>query len=630
MHPSVSRLAIQFLAGLLFLLLLAGVYGLYSLGFGGIFSFDDASGLEGLLTIKDWSTAIVYLTTGGNGPLGRPIALASFLIDAPGYPESASGFLYTNSLIHLLNICLVALVVLRLQRLLPDILPTSPWFAPITATFWGLLPILASTSMMVLQRMTSLSALFVLLGIWIYLLGRAHLDKPNRVFLTLFGIGLCTLLATFTKENGALLPVYLLVLEFTLLTLLRTHSPALWPIRVLRWSIILPSLLVVGYLLSLIPGLTGAYLPRPYNLVERLATETVILWDYLRLSFLPRLLELGPFHDDYPIYTFASPMVWAALIAWVVVIVSAILRRRAYPLLAFAVFWFLAGHLIESTLIPIELYFEHRNYLPILGPVIAFAALSTRIPIARRFRFALTGLYLAFMVFILWQTLSIWGNRQQEIWARQHPDSARAVQTVAQSYYEAGYRDEALRMLEDTWARKPQLSSLGMQALRLRCYQDDPVAFASLLNGLLNTLDKSYFSYLTMHALDRLQQLHASGNCSQIKAADLQALADALLANPRFNARGSIRQQLRLIKAHVFISQRELGAATEQLQKAFAAYPDQETMLLLHAILRDTDQDKAANVLLDQAVAKLPDNPWVRAQWLTVIDEVRGHAPATP
>lgn len=610
---------------LLFLGFVGGLYGLYRLGFGGIFSFDDASTLEPLLTVENWSSAIYYFMTGDAGPLGRPIALASFLLDAPGYPYSAEGFLYTNTLIHLVNVCLVALVLLRLQRLAPETLPTSPWFPLLTALFWGMLPLLASTSMLVVQRMTSLSALFVLLGVWIYLWGRAHQARPAAVVVAILGIGTCTLLAAFSKENGALLPLLLVVIELTLLSGARGRNGG-WAPRLLRWSILLPSLLALGYLASMLPGLARGYVVRPFSLAERGATELVILWDYLRHAFIPRPLALGPFHDDYPIYDFASPLVWAALAAWVMALALALWHRRAYPLFAFAVLWYLVGHLLESTVFPLELYFEHRNYLPILGPVIALAALSTRLPIRPQLRAGLSGLYLAFLAFVLWQTLSIWGNRHHELWARQHPDSPRAVQLVAQTYYEAGRREESLRMLEEAWLRNPHLSSLGMQALRLRCYRDGPEGLAALRDGLIETLADSHFSYLTLFAFEKMVAHYEAGGCRGMQGAGLQRLADSMLANPRFAARGATRERLHRMKARVSIHEGQLAAAAEELNRAFAAKATPENLLQLYGVLRNTGQTQAIPELLDRAAAQAPSNPWVKQGWMALIETLRADA----
>lgn len=606
------------------LVLLVCLYAIYSLGFDGIFSFDDPASLEGLLSVKDWHSALFYITTSETGPLGRPLSLASFILNAPTYPYSATGFLYTNALIHLLNVCLVALVLVRLQRQTQGLLPESPWFVPLTAGFWGLLPILVSTSMMVVQRMTSLSALFVLLGIWIYLWGREHHDRAAPVIFTVFGIGLCTLLAAFSKENGALLPLYLVVLEFTLLSNEKTPNHSCWPAWLLRGSILLPSLLLAGYLLSRIPGLPDAYEGRPFNLGERLATQTVILWDYLRLSFLPRPFALGPFHDDYPIYHFSDVLVWLALSAWLAAIGLAIRLRRTYPLIAFAVFWYLAGHLLESSIIPLELYFEHRNYLPILGPVIVLAALAGRMPIAPRAKAGIISAYLAFLVFVLWQTLSIWGHRELELWARAHPNSPKGIQMMAQAYAQAGRTEESLHLLDEALARKPELSSVAMQSLRLRCYRNNPHAFAARLTMMRQTLGTSDYSSLTLQALDAIRQLHERGGCSLLQATDLHTLTDLLLGNPMFRARASARQYLHRIKAQLYLHEGQLAPTVYHLEQAFAASPDLGTAVLLFTVLHNSRQTQAAQDFLKRATEQASTfSPWLRQQWLSTFDQIR-------
>ncbi len=607
----------------LMLVLLMGAYGLYSLGFSGTFSFDDPANLDGLLSVRDWQSALLYITTGDAGPLGRPLSLASFLLNALAYPDDPADFFYTNTLIHLLNVCLVALILARLQRLTHGLLPESPWFVPLTTGFWGLLPILVSTSMMVVQRMTSLSTLFVLLGVLIYLWGRERHDRLFPTILTVIGVGLCTLLAAFSKENGALLPLYLVVLEFTLLASAKTPEQS-WPARLLRWSILMPSLLLAGYLLSRIPGLAGGYEGRPFNLAERLATQTVILWDYLRLSFLPRPLALGPFHDDYPIYHFSDLMVWLALTAWLAAIGLAIWLRRSYPLIAFAVFWYLAGHLLESSIIPLELYFEHRNYLPILGPVIALAALAGRMPITPRAKASIIGAYLAFLIFVLWQTLSIWGHRELELWARAHPNSPKGIQMMAQAYAQAGRTEESLRLLDEALVRKPELSSAAMQSLRLRCYGNDLRAFAARLTMMRQTLNTSDYSSLALQALEAIRKLHERGGCPFLQTADLYTLTDLLLSNPMFQARASARQYLHRIKAQLYLHEGQIAPTVYNLEQAFIASPDLGTAVLLFTVLHNSGQTKAAQDFLKRATVQASTfSPWLRQQWLSMLDQLR-------
>ncbi len=610
-----------FFSSTLILILLITLYGFYAIGFGGIFSFDDDASLGGLLTITDWHSALLYISTGETGPLGRPLSLASFLINAPAYPFSAADFLYTNALIHLLNVCLVVLILVRLQRQIYNLLPQNPWFVPLTAVFWGMLPILVSTSMMVVQRMTSLSALFVLVGVWIYLWGRERSECQKSVILTVSGVGVCTLLAMLSKENGVLLPLYLVVLEFTLPSqakpLAQTRSAQL-----LQWSIRLPSLFIVAYLLWQLPGLSSAYFSRTFTLSERIATQSIILWDYLRLSFIPQISALGPYHDDYPVFALSNLAVWIAMIAWLSALIWSLLRRRTYPVLAFAVLWYLAGHLLESTIIPLELYFEHRNYLPILGPVIALTTLAAQAPVRQRVKISVIAAYFGFMTFILWQTLSIWGHRELT-WAQAHPNSVRAVQVLSQAYWQAGQPEKSLQILNEALMNNPKFSSVAMQSLRLRCYFDDRPAFAKQLLLTQQALGSSDYSHLTLELLEKIRQLHENKACHFIEIADLHTLTDLLISNPRFNSSTSMGQ-LHLIKAQLYMSEKQLVPTISHLEQSFDRKPDFNTALLLYAMLNNSGNSEQALQFLDYAASKLPkNNGLVHQEWLAKINQLK-------
>src|SRR5690606_33131729 len=111
--------------------------------------------------------------------------------------------------------------------------------------------------------------------------------------------GLFTLLAMFSKENGILLPIFALVLESTLLRT-TAQTQVFRRLRLFAFSACL--VLVVGYLVSTLPHAAQAYESRPFTLFERVITQPVILFDYLRLAFLPSIFSYSPFHDHYPIY----------------------------------------------------------------------------------------------------------------------------------------------------------------------------------------------------------------------------------------------------------------------------------------------------------------------------------------
>ena len=99
--------------------LLALALWAYRPGLSGDFLFDDFGTLPALGaggSIDNADALGRYLTSGGGDPTGRPLALASFLVDANDWPADPYPFKHTNMLLHLLNGMLLCWLLLRLGR----------------------------------------------------------------------------------------------------------------------------------------------------------------------------------------------------------------------------------------------------------------------------------------------------------------------------------------------------------------------------------------------------------------------------------------------------------------------------------------------------------------------------------
>jgi hypothetical protein len=88
----------------------------------------------------------------------------------------------------------------------------KPDIAILVGLVWLLSPILVSSSLFIIQRMTTLMATFIFMGLIFYTKARiAVQNTPEKYLLKLSFIVISfTLLAIFCKENGALLPLYIL------------------------------------------------------------------------------------------------------------------------------------------------------------------------------------------------------------------------------------------------------------------------------------------------------------------------------------------------------------------------------------------------------------------------------------
>src|SRR4249919_2884102 len=130
---------------MLLLLLLAGLA--YAPGLRGGFLFDDLVNLDALGAtgpVDDWAALLRYLTSGDADPIGRPLALLSFLIDAQNWPAPPLPFLRTNLLLHLGNGLLLFGLLRALGRRLDGPGLRIDAVAVLAAGLWLLHPLLVS------------------------------------------------------------------------------------------------------------------------------------------------------------------------------------------------------------------------------------------------------------------------------------------------------------------------------------------------------------------------------------------------------------------------------------------------------------------------------------------------------
>ena len=478
MTPAILRLRGQpdlLVGAALWLLLLIAAWCFWS-AITGPFVFDDFPNLQNLALLDghvDRNSVGHYLYAFIDSP-GRPLSALSFLIEDADWPTSADSFKRNNILFHLLAGTLVFWLVWSLARLRHGQAPMAAWIALACAAMWLLHPMQLSTTMLVVQRMTILSTIFMLAGLLAYLkVLESRLPELARVILAGGVLGAFGAIAFLCKENGVLIFAYATALNLTLMAP-RLHG--LQPVnrQLLLWGAAFPLLLLAVMALVYREGVLLAYQGRDFTLGERLLTESRILFDYLQDIVLPRIDGRGIFHDDYRVSrSIVDPVSTLFAVAGLVALVaSAVLMRRRAPLYAFAVLWFLAGHLIESTVVALELYFEHRNYMPMVGPLFLLASsLCLATGRLRKPALLILATWLCTAALLTVYNAGIWGDRGKLalVWAQQSPYSVRAIQTLSAYYADSGDVERARRTLAAGTRRLPDRPGLRMQGVLLDC-----------------------------------------------------------------------------------------------------------------------------------------------------------------
>lgn len=445
----------------------------YFPGLKGGFLFDDLPNLGDMTRYGDitsWENAKQFILNGFSGPTGRPISLATFWLTASSWVEgNAFPFKLINLFIHLLCGLLLFLVIKLLLKEYKYEQQKSAWLALFATSIWLLHPMFVSTTLYVVQRMTQLSLLFCLLGMFGYLHGRSLLVvKPIQAYLWMtISIGLGTVLATFSKENGALLPLLILVIEFC--NPEKNHK-SLWQWRLLcLW---LPSVLIVYIVLKEINFSANPWPSRNFNQLERLMSEARIITEYLFRLYVPQIEGRGLYQDGYqvsrslfnPISTIYS------IIFLSILFISAFFLRKKLPLYSLAILFFFAAHFMESTFLGLELYFEHRNYTAAIFIFLPFAAglywLSEKI---QPKLVAVIGCFvIAIFSLMTLQRADLWSDTQRLklYWAQQNPDSPRAQVDYARYLLMNNKNNEANNLIQHTLERRPDSSLLTVRLIR--------------------------------------------------------------------------------------------------------------------------------------------------------------------
>jgi hypothetical protein len=527
------------------LLVLAASVWMYWPGIHGPTLLDDRSNVGVISSLQEQPDAAAdYIFGNRSGPLGRPVAMYSFVLEELYQRDSSADRKGVNILLHALN---GALVMWLFSLLFAHArLPAHRWFALLAATAWLVTPLYVSTVLYVVQRMAILSTTFMLLACIVYCYWRQVLFR--RLLGVMGGVLLlaCVALAALSKENGILVIAIIVLLEVLWFGGRNADGTVDGVLR--RASLVLLCLGCAGALLGLLLGMESilkGYSHRDFTLTERLLTQARILWDYVGQLLWPDLPSLGVFHDDYQLSTglFTPRVTAVAVFAWLLLLPVCLLavRRPTGRLLVCAVLVYLVPHTIESSVFALELYFEHRNYFPGIGVFLFLAAglasLGKRWPPLVAPILAWCAVYVLLLALQTGSQVQIWSSapllRLNHV--NQHPNSFRANEEMALHLAGVGALDSALaysrRASEVSTQERPGDRQIRDIALYCLAGREVPVDLIAAL-GTINP-QRPFAVVSTMQGFAKILQREVCARSDRIAFADRMAevfLGDASVA----------------------------------------------------------------------------------------------------
>lgn len=384
-----------------------------------------------------------------------------------------SGYHFANILLHFVVSCLVFLLIY-------NVCAFKWWVALCGALLFVVHPVQTQAVNYLVQRSTLLAALFVLLSI-LFFFAAEKLRSCEKTGDNLWRYRILVLAALFfgawavlTKQNAATLPLLLFILGYYR-QLVSSRTLAL---RVAPFFIAPAVVVVVMVVLPMMGGEELARVASTRQLVnldgvtplQYFVTELSVLPLYLKLLLFPSALRLD---YAYPVTAHLFSVVNVLLFCGhLAVLVLALHYRQRFRTLAFAILWFYVALMVESTFIPLDPIFEHRLYLPIIGPIILFCALFERV--IRKTRLVVVGVVLLLLIFgyLSWQRNELW--RQPVAFAEDNARKSSHAEgpwvALSGRYLEVGRLLEARQALDRALKINPEytriyinLSSVSLQ-----------------------------------------------------------------------------------------------------------------------------------------------------------------------
>jgi len=604
--------------------IVAAAFFAYWPGFSGELIFDDRANLQ---PISSWLqgelawNAVVF----GNesGPLGRPLTMASFLLNAALFGDSVWWLKFGNFFFHLLTA--LAIFVLLTQLSSRDrILSKHPFWVPLLITaVWLLHPFLVGMVLYVVQRMAILSALFSVFALIVYFWGRQRLDHGKNLSgsLALFAaVPVLTAAAALSKETGLLIPALCAVIEWVYW---RPSEGQRRPLAVRCFFglfLIIPILFLLAVFFFFPEYFFGGYANRPFSLSDRLLTQPRVLFDYLKSLLLPSGPSFSILRDDYAISTgiFSPPITALAIAGWAALVALAIRLRDNIPGFTAGVGLFVVGHSMESTALPLLIYFEHRNYLPSIGIFLSVASLLlwcvsaapqqlnriVKLAPVIAITLLLSLSFASFSRAYVWQSSESLAAQTVE----SYPDSRHARMELARLELDKFFPDfeNALEHAEHlTTLERPSSRSIGriMTALTL-CRQNakvDPPVLKQIFSETPNILEADFF-----HSTDVLTNIAIEANCEGLSPPQIAAWLISISEKLDGPNASMLIWRVRFNASKLLAANGQLGQAFQQAALAWNQGKDPAVGLFAVDLLIKLDRFEEAERVLVAVLNEMP------------------------
>jgi hypothetical protein len=426
----------------------------------------------------------------------RPLLMFSFWLNfQQSGAESTFGYHLVNLFLHLCNTVLIFLAVRKILSWATVEQRHVPILSFFAAGLFLLHPAQTESVSYVASRSETLSVFFVLAAFVVFLYRQtAALSVPRILcILVLFAA------AGLSKEHTAVLPVLFILTDYYWRF---EFSPSLiWR----NWKLYVPVAIGVGIAAVRILAIlrnnpTAGFEMRDLTWVQYFFTECRVIWDYVRLFFIPAGQNLDPdvgisrnILAHGAVFGLAGLLI-ASVLAWI--------YRRRFPLTSYGWFVWLILLAPTSSFVPIrDPMAERRMYLPFIGLLLVILEFLRRWKVSRNVLVGTLALVLVAEGALTYQRNLLWGNAI-DIWkdtVSKSPAKYRPSFQLAFVEFQAGDCSDAVEQYQKTAALERVRWDLLLDwALAYDCAGNSQQAIAKLQQAAAQHPSAHVYSQLGM------------------------------------------------------------------------------------------------------------------------------------
>jgi protein O-mannosyl-transferase len=518
----------------------------------------------------------------------RPVSYFSFAINFYFGGTNVFGYHIVNFTIHYLSSVFLFLFIYNMLKLpmLNERYGRYAYSAALlSAVLWAIHPIQVTAVTYIVQRMASMVSLFYIVAMYLYLKGRTARTITRAIILYLFCF-VSFVLAFFSKQNAVMLPVSLILFDLYFIQGINRNN-VIRTAKVL-FAMLICCLIILFFYIRHDPS-TMDYSMRMFSVAERLLTQPRIFFYYISLLLYPLNARLMLNHDFNISKSLFDP--WTTIISIVTLILLlciALWKSRRMPILSYCILFFFINHLIEGSFFSLELFYEHRNYLPsmlfflpiAIGLLNIMNYFSERKSIFRILFIAITSIMIIWGIAtfmyndIFKNELTLWRDNALKAPALHNPHH-----NLALAFLNAGHLKEAY-----------DECNIALQLDRVSNKTNKPRDYIVLALYYIAMDDRDSALIYTNKALKYFPII---AGLYDIKGLILMEKKELSAAEKEIRKAISLEPDQALLRVHlgfIFLKQNHFHKAIKEAQKALQINPDSwEAYLLLSNAFREKD-----------------------------------------